>query len=65
MAMVAMIPRAAMIVVPIVVVAIIVAIVIVVVIATSAVNHFQVLLIEIEGSGLLCRSCGLVAKYAE
>lgn len=54
-----------MIVVPIVVVAVIVAVVIVVVIAASAVDQFQVLLIEIEGGGLLSRSCGLVAKYAE
>lgn len=54
-----------MIVVPIVVVAIIITVVIVVMIAACAVDQFQILLIEIEGGGLLGSSCGLVAKYAE
>jgi hypothetical protein len=63
MAVMAMVPFAAMIVVPIVVT--IIVIVVTIVVATSAVDHFQVLLIEIEGGGLLGRRCGLIAKYAE
>lgn len=66
MAMVAMIPGAAMIIIPIIVAIIVmVAVVVIMVVAARAVDLLQVLLVEIEGGGLLDRSCGLVAKYAE
>ncbi len=66
MAMVAMVPGAAVIIVPIIVVAIIVTVVIVIVVgATCAINQLQILLIEIEGGGLLDRRCALSTKYAK